>query len=1170
MEFPEHLLNALRDGRLVVFAGAGVSMGPPAGLPDFRKLAEQVAEGTGESISSAESEDQFLGRLKDLGTDVHRRAAEILQRNNPEPTTLHLNLLRLFTENRTVRAVTTNFDDLFEHAALAQFDSQPRISLGPTLPLGNRFHGIVHLHGSVNEPEEMVLTHRDFGRAYLTESDGWARRFLIALFTNYTVLFVGYSHNDTIMTYLTPSLPPDGDHQRFALIGEKKDDPDHWRRMGIEPVTFPQPDSSDFSGLDAAVFGLANFLQRGVLDWQREITAIAGGHPPIDDESAGIIEHALHDAVTTRFFVEAAKLPEWINWLDRRNLLGALFTNGELDQRHQMLVWWLVSNFGITHDGTLFALLGHHRNRLGPVFWKQLCWQMQKSIQESPDEATITRWVLFLATTIPTDADEAALSWLAEACAFVRATDSLLRVYDKMMKRLTQVPPRSQRPNSHMLQYYTQQILSECIRPNLPEIAEPLLAMVTMRLNERHASWAAWQQGDARWSPDNYRRSAIEPHEQDNIGEDIDALINAARECLEWLAANVPAVAELWCNRHSNSEAPLLRRLAIHAMSTRSDLSAEDKIAWLLERCDVNETAAHHEIFRVAARAYPQTSPAYSKRLIEVISQYQAPPSERYESKTISAYHQFNWFHWLHKSNPNCEIAKDALDAVQKLHPEFEPREHPEFLHWHGTRKLIHPWPKESFPRKSAAEALYTYFTYHPTDEQRFYGSDRSAIANAIGTAAQADVPWGLDLADTMVRIKDWDSQLWQHLITAWTTATLDYNSVKRVLSHLSASQLHQQHPREIAKLLGQLVRKTEDTGATELPRAADSIALALHPYVSSDAPPKLTGFVDGVPQYINWLDEANNHASGQLALFWTHSIVLWRRRQEPAPRSLSTEYLEALNAIIEEEGVLGKFGRTVLASNLHFYLAVDEDWTVNNLLPLFDTEHEDFQCAWDGFLSRGRLSPEIADLLREKFVAAIPRVFREFQGQMTTQFVQFYVAAMGWLINETNDKWITEFFSYANAETRKQFAVEIGHWLRDLDESSQQECWSAWLKDYWENRLKGVPRPLDDEEIAQMLEWVMHLSGVFPQAVSIVTRMRPLPAGRSLTIHNIGESDLTERHPGALAKLLIHYGECEAQPMSWRRTRTIVDQLLAKNLPEDIDRGLRELIAKYGPWMGG
>lgn len=47
VDFPQPLLDALRDGRLVVFAGAGVSMGPPSDLPGFRRLAKQVAEGPG-------------------------------------------------------------------------------------------------------------------------------------------------------------------------------------------------------------------------------------------------------------------------------------------------------------------------------------------------------------------------------------------------------------------------------------------------------------------------------------------------------------------------------------------------------------------------------------------------------------------------------------------------------------------------------------------------------------------------------------------------------------------------------------------------------------------------------------------------------------------------------------------------------------------------------------------------------------------------------------------------------------------------------------------------------------------------------------------------------------------------------------------------------------------
>ena len=67
-DFPEPLLNAPRDGRLVVLAGAGVSMGPPANLPSFPELAHQVAEGTGLSICEYET----VAQQRTTGDFVHQ------------------------------------------------------------------------------------------------------------------------------------------------------------------------------------------------------------------------------------------------------------------------------------------------------------------------------------------------------------------------------------------------------------------------------------------------------------------------------------------------------------------------------------------------------------------------------------------------------------------------------------------------------------------------------------------------------------------------------------------------------------------------------------------------------------------------------------------------------------------------------------------------------------------------------------------------------------------------------------------------------------------------------------------------------------------------------------------------------------------------------------------
>ena len=169
----------------------GCPWGHRRGCPFFASW-QRVAAGTGEPIAESETDDQFLGRLKDHGVQVHQLAAGILQPDNLKPNALHQNLLRLFKKTGPVWIVTTNFDCLFEQASKAEdlFKTKPKIFEAPALPLGSWFQGIVHLHGSVQEPEEMVLTHRDFGRAYLTEEDGWVRRFLVSLFAHHTVLSV--------------------------------------------------------------------------------------------------------------------------------------------------------------------------------------------------------------------------------------------------------------------------------------------------------------------------------------------------------------------------------------------------------------------------------------------------------------------------------------------------------------------------------------------------------------------------------------------------------------------------------------------------------------------------------------------------------------------------------------------------------------------------------------------------------------------------------------------------------------------------------------------------------------------------------------------------------------------------------------------------------------------
>ena len=366
IQFPAPMLAALRDHTLVIFAGAGVSMGEPANLPDFSELAGCIAAGTGESIEDFEPEDRFLGRLHLRQVDVHLRAEQELSKRNPEPTGLHRDLLRLYPDSTQIRIVTTNFDLLFEQAAKEEFGVMPEVFRAPALPLGRNFSGIVHLHGTISSPGDMVLTDADFGRAYLTE--GWARRFLLDLFRNFPVLFVGYSHKDTIVSYLSRALPVSAAKQRFALT-EEKDDSKRWKALGIEPISYTKSSTDDHSALHKGVRNLADTVTRSILDWQRELTDLATKPPPINEEEADLIEDALKNPPTTRFFSNAARSPEWIRWLDNRKLLNSLFTDLDFSERDSILASWLSEHYAVRYPTDLLLLIAKHGMRVHPSFW---------------------------------------------------------------------------------------------------------------------------------------------------------------------------------------------------------------------------------------------------------------------------------------------------------------------------------------------------------------------------------------------------------------------------------------------------------------------------------------------------------------------------------------------------------------------------------------------------------------------------------------------------------------------------------------------------------------------------------------------------------------------------------------------------------------------------------
>jgi len=196
---PRHLPHVSRlateakRGRLVLFLGAGVSMG--AMLPSWQELLDDLARVAG----FTDGERVNLKRLDNLDR-ARLIAAELRTRGRG---TVGEQIAHRFARNRhalthallaslpVTEVATTNYDELFELAADG-IDGRPAVL--PYSPDPENDHWILKLHGTLAHPKEIVLTRDDY-LAYGEERGALAGIVQGLLITKH-MLFVGFSFSD--------------------------------------------------------------------------------------------------------------------------------------------------------------------------------------------------------------------------------------------------------------------------------------------------------------------------------------------------------------------------------------------------------------------------------------------------------------------------------------------------------------------------------------------------------------------------------------------------------------------------------------------------------------------------------------------------------------------------------------------------------------------------------------------------------------------------------------------------------------------------------------------------------------------------------------------------------------------------------------------------------------
>ncbi len=218
MRIPQELESELAKKNVVLFAGAGLSIG--AGLPGWSKLIEPLARATGSPwpsnivdltaihlLNAAQSYENRRGRHA-LITHLRRE----LTTTEIRPTKAH----QLLSQFPWSMVFTTNYDDLIERAFLNAGRAANVIVDQADIAFWDTNHTqIVKLCGDLARPKSVVVSARDFS-TYHSVYPRMTERLRTALEMN-TALFLGYSLQDPFFNQIWDRITIDfGSLQRVG------------------------------------------------------------------------------------------------------------------------------------------------------------------------------------------------------------------------------------------------------------------------------------------------------------------------------------------------------------------------------------------------------------------------------------------------------------------------------------------------------------------------------------------------------------------------------------------------------------------------------------------------------------------------------------------------------------------------------------------------------------------------------------------------------------------------------------------------------------------------------------------------------------------------------------------------------------------------------------------
>ncbi|MFB6869819.1 SIR2 family protein [Agromyces sp. NPDC056389] len=1147
VRLPEAVIRAHTEGTLVFFVGAGASMDDPSNLPLFSDLAQQLAEMAHVPFDKDAAVDFFLGSMPE-DFDTHLHARDLIANESSAPNPTHQVLVRVATAKGQMRIVTTNFDDHLSVAAASRDIEVADKWIGPALPLGDDFCGIVHLHGSVlRDPRELVLTDSDFGRAYLTHA--WATRFLMSMFQKFTVLFVGYSHDDPIMRYLGLGLPTGTPRFAFTSI-DRVGDP-KWARLKVKTIGYPVV-GRDHGALVAALGAWDARSRMGQTEHLAQMTQIVNAGPTLTPVDRDYLAVRLKSVQGAREFAHATtslgpdRQVEWLRWVEEFPDFKKIFIGEDGSDAAPTLSYWFCQTFVISpdlHGAALQTVL-----RLGQAFslglFRDACFAADELRKLDPEAGR--RWKAILSTSIRGHsapvATEFLLSYMPDDhTEHVSVLRSALRPSLSLKRRwsFSESENMTRPPDAEVYWTTAPESLAAHIagavdaRPP----GDPVLAAILEDALSAGYDLLEAYHGDQHWDSLSFGRSAIEPHEQDRHRDQVDAMIDGLRTFGEKALSSHPDLIETWWALGRT----LFQRLALHLIAIDESRTSDQKLQWILDRSLLFASDVRHETYGVLRVAIKSASGPFRERILDVASGGPDLSDDVPDAERRKAHGTYRLLAWLVMVQPDWTEAVQLLAASQESNPGFSPSEHPDLDHWTttgtwGGKLPVEPDEFEAAVDEDPTEALDELLA-HDYSEQDFDQPTWHEALTLVSRLAESRPDLGDRIWTAIESRTDLDTrcELLRAIIEGWAKADAA-RLAEPIFDRVEGQISDPESADAIGRFLLDQIRKRVDDDDSSALAALRRIAQIL--WQEQGEAFRHADDVDPVAIVSLYL----NSWPGALTQYWMSEIDRRWRSDRDGWAGLSDDESTALTALLGGSRYARDATQPAVAAELYFMFAADPDFTIQHILPLF-LDVETAKLAWTPFLYGPRYDDRLlaAGLLEgltvewDRLSSLDHELRKQFFG-LTASVVSFAgidadarQALLDRSVLAGGGAYAADF-----ASCTVQLAASEG-----VDGA---EIWNLWLRDHLRKRIAGVPRIAGAPELTSWADVVPHLGTAIPEATELL-RNSQIGLGEDFLSPVFAEGVIAE-HGNALVE---HYvGRVRNTSNSGRRLQFQLQELIA------------------------